>query len=107
MFARSGDGSFSPAARVFIGLGQERRSTTGSELKRSLVRRSIVGAALALRSESADLRLPPLLVVAKPKVVPIAPRDGRIVLQTPELKFEQGLARIEIPQAEWQSGIYL
>ena len=106
VFARAENGTYSPPAKVFAGLGQETVVSYRLAIKRSLLRRIITEAALELRSESRELVLPALLVVAKPRVVPITPQDGRVVLQIPELRLERGLARINIPASEWQTGMY-
>lgn len=107
VFARLPDGSFSAAARIFAGLGQETTVRYRLALKRSLVRRSITGAQLELRSAEDDLCLPALVVVGKPGRVPISPRDGRVLLQVAAARLEKGLASIGMPPAEWNSGCYI
>lgn len=107
VFARGADGSFAEAVRVFAGLGQETTIRYRLSLKRALFGRTITGAHLELRSEDGEVSLPALVVVAKKGVVPISPRDGRVLLQIPPARLQKGLASFGIPPPEWNSGCYI
>lgn len=107
VFARGADASFSAAARIFAGLGLETTIRYRLSLKRSLFGRNITGAQLELHSEDGGVRLPALVVVAKRGVVPISPRDGRVLLQIPAAPVEKGLVSIGIPPADWSCGCYI
>jgi hypothetical protein len=51
--------------------------------------------------------LPPLLVVGKARSVPVSPRDGRLLTEAKNVRFEGDRARVPIPSQHWRSGLFV
>jgi tetratricopeptide (TPR) repeat protein len=109
VFARAGDDLYAPPARTLESLGQGLSVAYRVVVTKRLLRRAVEDARIELtcRETGNGFALPALLVVGKPRQVPLSPRDGELLTEVPEVRFENGRAAIPIPEKHWRGQSYV
>lgn len=111
VFAKAlGEGLYAPAARIVENMGQGLNVSYRVGIKRSLLRRSVEDAWIELTCANGGgdaTVLPALLLVGKSQGVPVSPRDGDVLAEVPEVRFDKGRARLPIPDRCWGGRPYI
>lgn len=109
VFSRAGDDLYAPPARTLESLGQGLAVAYRVVVRKKLLRRAVEDARIELtcRESGNGFALPALLVVGKPRQVPLSPRDGELLAEVPEVRFESGRATIPIPEKHWRGQSYV
>jgi len=88
---------YSSGTHVVEASGLEAQVTYRVVTRRSLFRRAIQEAWVALRTKDDVRTLPALQAVLKEGLPPIRPEDGRTIASLDRLTFRDGVARIDLP----------
>lgn len=109
VFAKASDADlWAPAARVVESMGQGLNVSYQVVVKKALLRRTIEEAWIELTCGNGDgTELPALVIVGKAHAVPLSPKDGEVLAETPSLRFDQGRARLPIPERCWSGRPYV
>ncbi|MEA2560974.1 MAG: hypothetical protein QOH06_2478 [Acidobacteriota bacterium] len=102
IFAKAPGDLYAPAAQIVENMGEAACVTYEVVVKKSLLRRRIEGAWLALTcSDHSRSALPPLMMVGKAQSVPMSPRDGELLEEIPAVHLAEGRATLPIPERHW------
>jgi len=102
VFAKAPGELYAPAAQVVESMGEAACVAYEVVVKKSLLRRRIEGAWLALTcSDRSRAALPPLMMVGKAQSVPMSPRDGELLEEIPAVHLAEGKATLPIPERHW------
>ena len=109
VFAKApGADLWAPAARVVESMGQSLSVSYQVVVRKALLRRTIEEAWIELTCGNGDgTELPALVIVGKAHGVPLSPKDGEVLAETPSLRFDQGRARLPIPERCWSGRPYV
>lgn len=78
------------------------------EVKRHWLLRRVEEAWVELDGNgSRSCTLPAMLLVGKPRGVPVAPSDGQRLAEIPSVPLVDGKARLPVPAEHWGRGLYL
>lgn len=108
VFTKAPGDLFGPAAQVVESMGEAACVSYEVVIGRSLWRRRIERAYLALTcSDRSRATLPPLVMVGKVQGVPLSPRDGELLAEIPAVHLADGRASLPISERHWGRRCYV